>query len=59
MKERILRITDEIRDNLNQMDDDGVNPKVLQDILDALNQIDEELYTDDMKSYGFNEEEEY
>ena len=59
MKERILRIVDDIRENLNQVDGEGLDPKVLQEIMDNLNIIEDELYNDDIASYGFNEDDEY
>lgn len=57
MKERILRLVDDIRDQLNQVDESGIDPKVMQEIMDNLAIIESELYDDDVSSYGFTNDE--
>lgn len=57
MKERILQMVEEIRENLNLIDDAGIDPKILQDIMDNLGIIEDELYNDSVGSFGFNPED--
>jgi len=59
MKERILQLVEEIRNNLNEVDDAGIEPRIMQEIMDNLTIIEEELYNDDIASYGFNSEDDY
>lgn len=57
MKERILQMVEEIKENLNLIDDSGIDPKILRDIFDNLNFIEDELYNDSVGSFGFNPED--
>jgi len=47
MKENILKIVNRIKDNLKDIDNDGVYHALLDDIYDSLSEIEEEIYDDD------------
>ena len=57
MKERILRLVDEIREHLSNIDDAGIDQKIMQDIMDNLSIIEDELYDDDISSLGFTNDD--
>lgn len=47
MKQNILKIVNRIKDNLKDIDNDGVYHALLDDIYDSLAEIEEEIYDDD------------
>ncbi len=47
MKQKILKIVNEIKDHLKDIDDDGVYHSRLDDIYDSLSLIEDELYAED------------
>lgn len=47
MKENILKIVNRIKDNLKDIDNDGVYHDLLDTIYDSLTEIEEEIYEDD------------
>lgn len=56
MNQKILRILHQIKDNLKQIDDEGVYHPLHDDIYEQLSLIEDELYTDN-ESEGFSFEE--
>jgi len=56
MNQKILRILHQIKDNLKQIDDEGVYHSLHDDIYEQLSLIEDELYTDN-ESEGFSFEE--
>jgi len=56
MNQKILRILHQIKDNLKQIDDEGVYHTLHDDIYEQLSLIEDELYTDN-ESEGFSFEE--
>lgn len=47
MKEEILKLVNEIKENLKQIDKDGVYHVLLDDIYESLSLIEDEIYEDD------------
>jgi hypothetical protein len=47
MKENILKIVNRIKEDLKDIDNDGVHHELLDSIYDALTEIEEEIYEDD------------
>lgn len=47
MKQRILKIVNDIKDTLKDIDNDGVSHPMLDDIYESLAQIEDEIYEDD------------
>lgn len=59
MKQRILKIVNQIKDNLKQIDDEGVYHPLHDDIYDQLSLIEDEIYDDDIESTDAFEDEDY
>lgn len=58
MNNRILKIVNEIKDNLKQIDNEGVYHPLHDEIYDQLSLIEDELYTDgDIDGFDFQEED--
>jgi len=47
MKENILKIVNRIKEDLKDIDNDGVQHELLDSIYDSLSEIEEEIYEDD------------
>lgn len=47
MKENILKIVNRIKEDLKDIDDDGIQHELLDSIYDLLSEIEEEIYEDD------------
>jgi hypothetical protein len=47
MKQRILKLVSQIKDNLKEVDNDGVYHPLLDDVYDSLELIETEIYDDD------------
>ena len=47
MKQRILKLVSQIKDNLKSIDNDGVYHPLHDDIYDQLSLIEDEIYDDD------------
>jgi hypothetical protein len=58
MKTKILKIVNEIKDHLKDIDNDGVYHSRLEDIYDSLSLIEDTIYDDDMNVDGFENEDE-
>lgn len=55
MKAEILKIVSRVKENLKLVDDDGVYHKLLDEIFDDVEQIEEVIYDDDIRDgYGFD-----
>lgn len=58
MKQRILKIVNQIKDNLKAIDKDGVYHPLHDDIYESLALIEDELYSDEsVDGLGFDEDE--
>lgn len=57
MKQRILKIVNQIKDNLKSIDKDGVSHPLHDDIYDQLGLIEDEIYTDEDDSLAFDDED--
>ena len=58
MNQKILKILNQIKDNLKQIDDEGVYHPLHDDIYDQLSLIEEELYADnEMEGFSFDEDD--
>jgi hypothetical protein len=58
MKEEILKLVNKIKDNLKDIDNDGVSHPLLDDVYDSLALIEDAIYDDDMISGGLDLEDE-
>lgn len=58
MSQKILRIIHQIKENLKQIDDEGVYHPLHDDIYDQLALIEDEIYEDDSQSDGVSFDEE-
>jgi len=59
MKQTILKLVNQIKDNLKAIDNDGVYHPLHDDIYDQLSLIEDEIYDDDADSGIEFEEEDY
>jgi len=59
MKQNILKLVNQIKDNLKAIDDDGVYHPLHDDIYDQLSLIEDEIYDDDADSDIKFDEEDY
>lgn len=58
MSQKILRIINQIKDNLKQIDDEGVYHPLHDEIYDQLSLIEDELYAqDDSDTFNFDDED--
>lgn len=60
MKQKILRVVNDVKEHLKDIDDDGVYHSRLEDIYDSLSLIEDIIYTDDdadMNSLGLDEDD--
>lgn len=58
MKQRVLRIINQIKDNLKQIDNEGVYHPLHDEIYDQLSLIEDEIYDEESDtSLGFEEED--
>lgn len=57
MKTKILKIVNEIKDHLKDIDNDGVYHSRLEDIYESLSSIEDTIYDDDTNVDGFYSED--
>ena len=58
MNQKILKLINQIKDNLKQIDDEGVYHPLHDEIYDQLSLIEDELYTDnDPDGFDFEDED--
>ena len=57
MKQEILKLIDEIKNNLKQIDKDGTYHPLLDDIYESLALIEDEIYEDDARGDSFDMED--
>lgn len=59
MKQRILKIVNQIKENLKSIDKDGVNHPLLEDVYENLELIEDEIYEDDaqMDALSFEDDD--
>ncbi len=58
MNQKILNIVSQIKDNLKQIDNEGVYHPLHDEIYDQLSLIEDEVYSDDENTGGFSFEDE-
>lgn len=49
MKQSILKIVNQIKESLKEIDNDGISHASLDDVYEYLSQIEDEIYEDDMR----------
>jgi hypothetical protein len=59
MKAQILKIVSQLKELVREMDEDGVQEGTLDEVYDKLNQIEDEIYDDDMGSESYDDDENY
>jgi hypothetical protein len=58
MNQRILKIVNQIKDNLKQIDNEGVYHPLHDEIYDQLSLIEDELYTEnDVDGFDFEDDD--
>jgi hypothetical protein len=59
MKQRILKIVNQIKENLKSIDKDGVSHPLLEDVYENLELIEDEIYEDDaqMDALSFEDDD--
>jgi len=58
MNQKILKIVNQIKDNLKQIDDEGVYHPLHDEIYDQLSLIEDELYTsEDLSGFDYEDED--
>lgn len=58
MNQKILKIVNQIKDNLKQIDDEGVYHPLHDEIYDQLSLIEDELYTnEDLDGFDYEDED--
>lgn len=50
MKQRILKLVNQIKENLKTIDKDGVSHPLLENVYEDLELIEDEIYEDDAQS---------
>lgn len=58
MRKEILRIANQIKENLKSIDDDGVYHSLLDKVFEDIEQIEEIIYNDEM-NFGYENDEGY
>ena len=59
MKARILKIVSELKETLREIDESGASGELLDEMYDKLNQIEDEIYDEDLDSNNYGEDEDY
>lgn len=59
MKAQILKIVSQLKELVREMDEDGVSEGALDEVYDKLNQIEDEIYNDDLGSESYDDDENY
>ena len=58
MKEEILKIVNNLKESLKQIDKDGVSHPMLDDMYESLALIEDEIYEDDSRGDSFDMDDE-
>ena len=59
MKQRILKLVNQIKDNLKSIEDDGTYHSLHDNIYDQLSLIEDEIYDDDLERGIEYDEDDY
>ena len=59
MKARILKIVSQLKETLREIDESGASGELLDDMYDKLNQIEDEIYDEDLGADNYSEDEDY
>jgi uncharacterized protein Yka (UPF0111/DUF47 family) len=59
MKARILKLVSELKETLREVDESGASGDLLDEMYDKLNQIEDEIYDDDLEGNRYSEDDEY
>ena len=58
MKQRILKLVNQIKENLKAIDADGISHPLLEDVYERLELIEDEIYEDDAQQDALSFEDE-
>jgi len=58
MKQRILKLVNQIKENLKSIDADGISHPLLEDVYESLELIEDEIYEDDAQQDALSFEDE-
>jgi len=59
MKARIMKLVSELKETLREIDESGASGELLDDMYDKLNQIEDEIYDEDLGADSYSEDEDY
>lgn len=59
MKAQILKIVAQLKETLREIDENGASNDLLDEMYDRLNQIEDEIYEDDLEGSSYGEDEDY
>ena len=59
MKARVLKIVSELKETLKEIDESGASGDLLDEMYDKLNQIEDEIYEEDLDGNNYSEDEDY
>ena len=59
MKARIMKLVSELKETLREIDESGASSELLDEMYDKLNQIEDEIYDEDLDSNNYGEDEDY
>ena len=59
MKARIMKLVSELKETLREIDESGASSELLDEMYDKLNQIEDEIYDEDLDGDNYSEEEDY
>ena len=59
MKARIMKLVSELKETLREIDESGASGELLDEMYDKLNQIEDEIYDEDLDGDNYSEDEDY
>ena len=59
MKARIMKLVSELKETLREIDESGASGELLDEMYDKLNQIEDEIYDEDLGADSYSEDEDY
>lgn len=59
MNQKILRLVDQIKENLKEIEMDGVTHNLFDDVYDRLGEIEDVIYDSEMEDRFINDEDDF
>jgi hypothetical protein len=54
-----MKLVSELKETLREIDESGASGELLDDMYDKLNQIEDEIYDEDLDGDNYSEDEDY